>query len=586
MPDEATNNAGVHVLKVNLAPSTDTRAIIKDLNSKNVFFKWEVGNFDLNVVFKQGATLSIVRGVQITDANGEFCSFEVTLPEAVNPEESFDLYGIVAENIKLKDGKVWVEVGAHGLYELTNYSSNRDGAVPVYFKSEGVSLDSEVNAVFNHLGAMAVVAIKNTSDKPFRIAGVAARPVKSAAEFYLKAALPFEGNTTLPYLNILDLTEATQDFATRVVYPSVEIAPNDVQHVGFWFRPNELGNTPEINLVAYDAEARKAIVSTNTRPARATAMQVGRAYNIYATWDGTNLTMLDEELERDLPADQPKIVFTTNQNIGDEIPLVIQATTPDAERDIWIDLNDNQVRDKGEYVTEFAESLKFSEARFYKIGAKKITIYGEVANFSFIGNYDSEGYVVPNSGLASIDVSGNTLLDQLFIYESQLTSVDLSKNTKLRRVGFEYCELTSFTMPTEAAGMQELYLTGNQLTTVDLTAAPNLLGVSVAGNEIATITVPKFTTLWIAEFQNNKLEAAAINTIYDSLQKGEQKFAEWMFTIYVYNNPGALTASKSTAMFKGWTVVNQDPSAATAAAQAQPSMARRVMATPLANLKP
>ena len=314
-------------------------------------------------------------------------------------------------------------------------------------------------------------------------------------------------------------------------------------------------------------------------------MQVGRAYNIYATWDGTNLTMQDEELERDLPADQPKIVFTTNQNVGDEIPLIIQATTPDAERDIWIDLNDNQVRDKGEYVTEFAESLKFSEARYYKIGAKKITIYGEVANFSFIGNYDSEGKVVPESGLTSIDVSGNTLLDQLFIYESQLPSVDLSKNTKLRRVGFEYCELTSFTMPTTAPIMQELYLTGNKLTSVDLSAAPNLLGVSVAANEIATITVPKFTTLWIAEFQDNKLEAAAINTIYDNLQKGEQKFAEWMFTIYVYNNPGALTASKSTAMFKGWTVINEDPNAATAA-QANLSMARQFMATPLASMRP
>lgn len=571
-----------NVLSINLSPNAEARAIIKDLNSKNVFFKWEVGNFDMNVVFKQKDFLKIVKGIEIKDAKGEFCSFDVTLPEGIDPQIPFDLYGIVAEQVKVRDGKILVGVGAHGLYELNNNSANRDGAVPVWFKSEGVSLkNTEVNATFEHLGAMAVVTIKNTSDKPLKTAGFAVRPIDGAPEFYQKGSHPFYGNDELPYVDLMNLDKAPENILTRVVYPSVDIQPGDVQYVGFWFRPNS-ETTPAVNLVAYNAETRQPIVSTNTRSERPTAMHAGRAYNIYATWDGTNLVMQDQPIEKELPAEQPKIIFTTNQEIGEMIPLVIGAASPQAERDVWIDLNDNQKRDAGEYVTDFANEMSAKNAHKYKLGAKKITIYGDVVDFAFIGIANKEGMYDTEKGLTSIDVSENNLLDQLFVYGSKLGSVDLTANTKLRRVGFEHCGINTFKMPETAEGLQELYLTGNNLTTIDISAATNVLGFSLSENKLTQVTYPRFTTLWIADIYSNQLSAAALNQLYNSLQKAGQKYAEWFYTIEVYDNPGVAGANHAAAKAKGWTVITGNQNASEANTSSI-SMGQQRMSRPLKN---
>lgn len=555
MPEELSKRTEIRVLSVNLAPSTDTRAIIKDLNSKNVFFRWEVGNFDLNIVFKQNEVLKIVRGVQIKSAKGENCSFDVELPEGIDPIAPFDLYGVVAEDIKVKNGKILVGVGAHSLYELTAYSSNRDGAVPIWFKSQNVSLkDTEVDANFEHLGAMAVVTIKNNSEAALKTAGFAVRPANDGAEFYLKGALPFEGNTALPYIDLLNLSETPEEILTRVVYPSVDIAPGDIAYVGFWFRPNDLGTTPEINLVAYDARNRQPIVSANTRSARDHAMQVGKAYNIYAQWDGKELVMQDEPIEKELPENQPKIILTIPEDaIGTPLPLIIGAAGPEAERDVWIDLNNNQLRDPGEYVTEFSSVMKADNVKMYTSETKTITIYGGVTDFCYFGE--------PGPKLESINTLGNPVLNQLFVFESSLGAVDLTANTKLTRVAFEKCELTTITMPQTAEDLQELYLNDNQLGQVDISSAPNLLGFSFANNQLTSVTYPAFTTLWVAELQGNQLNEAALNIFFHRLQKAGQKYAEWMYTAQIYNNPGAAGANKSLAIGKGWTVISADPDA-------------------------
>lgn len=568
---------GGHTLSVHLTPGADDRAIVKDLNSKDVLLKWEVGNFDLNIVFKQGDVLKLVKGVEIKEAKGETCSFDVEIPEGIDVGKAFDLYGAVAENIKVRDGKILVGVGAHGLYELTNHSSNRDGAVPVWFKSENVTLnESEVDAEFMHLGAMAVLTIKNESTKPLKTAGFAVRPVSGSDEFYLKGALPFGGNTELPYINLLEMNEAPQDIMTRVIYPSVDIAAGEIAHVGFWFRPNALTQTPEVNLVVYDAETRQPIVSKNTRQGRSTAMEVGKAYNLYATWNGTDLTLQDQRMDNALPENQPKIVITTTQKEGEMIPLIIGATDSESEKDVWIDLNGNGQRDLGEFVTEFSDELKAGNVQWYKIGAQTVTVYGNVKDFCYWGTDKGQ--------LTHVDVSENTLLDQLFVFQSNLNTLDLSKNTKLRRVGFENCGLTSVTMPTMAPNMQELYLTNNKLTSVDITSAVNVLGFSLAGNQLTSVKYPKFATLWIGEIEDNQLSAASINIFLHSLQKAQQKYAEWMYTAYIFGNPGTATADKTIGALKGWTIVTTNPDAEDSMSSEYKLTARKYLSTPLATL--
>lgn len=555
MPVERAGSSESRILSVHLSPSAETRYIIKDLNSKGVDLRWEVGSFDLNIVFKQGETLKIVKGVEVKEAHGESCSFEVEIPEGISTASAFDLYGVVAENVRVKNGKILVEVGAHSLYELTRHAPNRnrDGAVPVWFKSLGVTFrGGHVNATFEHLGAMAVVTIKNTSDKPLKTAGFAVVPTSGSSEFYHKAALPFGGNTELPYINLLDLSQQPESILTRVVYPSVEIAAGDVAYVGFWFRPNS-STTPEVNLVAYNATTRQPIISTNTRSARTNATQCGRAYNLYAQWDGTSLTLQDERIEKELPEEQSKIVFTTTQPIGSHISLVIGAISPEAERDVWIDLNDNGIRDLGEYVTDFASDMDKKNAKLYKVGAQKITVYGEVKDFCYYGTEEGK--------LTSFDVTKNTILDQLLVYTGELGSVNLRKNTELRSVRFEGCGLTSIIMPESASKMQKLYLMNNKLTTLDISSAPNILALSIADNDLRSVTFPKFSALQNGDVQNNQLNAEDLNLFITCLQKAGRKYAGWMYTISIYGNPGTATANTAPAAEKGWTVISAAPDA-------------------------
>lgn len=549
-PEDPSQQA--HTLRVSLAPSTDTRAIIKDPSSKNVLFQWEVGSYDLHVAFKQGEVLSLVKNVEIQAASGEECTFEVTLPEGIDPTKPFDLIGAVAEHIMLKDGKLLVSVGGHVLDELFAYSSNRDGLVPIYFKKENVSLQDQVEATFQHLGSMAVINIKNDSDVPLVTAGFAVRPTDGTTEFYHKAALPFEGNTELPYIDLLDLSAAPTNHLTRVTYPKVVVPAQSVRSYGFWFCPTGVA-TPEISLVAYNATSRNEIVSTNTRPARA-AMEAGKAYNLYAVWNGTELTLQSEVIETPLPLNQRKITLSLHDDLlNTDVPFIIMAKDQEAERYVWIDLNGNGQRDPGEAVTDFSKSLKTEDLKWFVPTTNDIAIYGDV---TVLATRSLRGIDVH---LTALDVNGNDLLEQIIIVDSQLGELSITATSNLKRLQLENCGLTKLELGSTLTNLQEIYLAGNQLTSLDISMAKDALGVDISYNQLAAVLCPSFTTLWFIDMQSNQLSKEAMELIYNRIQKAGIPYADWFYTATVFDNPGVATADHTILTKKGWTVVKDAP---------------------------
>ena len=555
-PEETPASDGqTYTLRITAGPSSETRSIIKDRNSKGILLEWNEGMFDLNIAFVQEGKVRLQRGVEVLETKGEYCTFEVTLPKGIDADKKFDLYGIVAEDMLLKDGRLMVGVGARPLYELTKYSNNKDGYVPVYFCTKEVSVfDEEIKADFVHLGSLAVVTLKNSSDKPWRLAGMAVRPTDGGTEFYHKGSLPFVGNAEIPYLNIMNPKEAPVDYMTAVTYPDVTIAPGETQHLGFWFRANT-ESTPEVSLVAYDAERRKGITSTNTRPARPGAMQPGKAYNLYAEWSGTELELVDS-FDKELPTDLPTIKFTLNSVPAEGIYLSISPSNQEAESTAWIDLNANGTFDPGEAITEFQKDLRNDNMTLYKPMETTLTIHGDISGFAVSGVSNEKREMV--YWLTSLEVSNNSPLENLVVYNGQITSVDLSGLTRLKELEWVANETETFTLPTDGKTLQSVIVSGNpDLKTIDISSAANLVVLLLEENGLTSITTPTiFNGLWIGSLKGNQLERAPLENFMRSLNKGEQKLAEWMFTLDISDNPGSAKADTSIATTKGWSVTH------------------------------
>ncbi len=555
-PEETPSSDGqTYTLRITAGPSPETRSIIKDRNSKGIILKWNEGMFDLNIAFVQEGKVRLQRGVEILETKGEYCTFEVTLPKGIDADKKFDLYGIVAQDMLLKKGRLMGGVGARPLYELTKYSNNQDGYVPVYFCAEKVSVfDKEIKADFVHLGSLAVVTLKNSSDKPWHLAGIAVRPTDGGTEFYHKGSLPFVGNARIPYLNIMDLTEAPVDYMTAVTYPDVTIGPKETQHLGFWFRATNTESTPEVSLVAYDPEGEGEIVSVNTLPAR-TAMQPGRAYNLYAEWSGTELKLV-APFDKEPPSDLPTIKFTLNDVPTEGILLSISPSSQEAESTAWIDLNANGTFDPGEAITEFQYDLRKDNMTLYKPTETTLTIHGDISGFAVSGVSNKDKEMI--NWLTSLEVSDNSPLSTLVVYNGQIKSGDLSGLKRLKELEWVANGTETITLPTDGKTLQSVIVSGNPgLKTIDISTAPNTIMLFLEENGLTSITCPaSFKDLWIGSLKGNKLDKLALQSFMLHLNKAGQKYYNWMYSLDISENPGSADADTSAAVAKGWMVIN------------------------------
>ena len=555
-PEETPSSDGqTYTLRITAGPSPETRSIIKDRNSKGIILKWNEGMFDLNIAFVQEGKVRLQRGVEVLETKGEYCTFEVTLPKGIDADKKFDLYGIVAQNILLKNGRLMVGVGARPLYELTKYSNNQDGYVPVYFCTKEVSVfDKEIKADFVHLGSLAVVTLKNSSDKPWRLAGMAVRPADKVTEFYHKGSLPFVGNARIPYLNIMNLKEAPVDYMTAVTYPDVTIASGETQHLGFWFRANT-ESTPEVSLVAYDADGGKEIISTKTLPARPGAMQPGKAYNLYAEWSGTELK-LAAPFDKEPPSDLPTIKFTLNDVPTEGILLSISPSSQEAESTAWIDLNANGTFDPGEAITEFQYDLRKDNMTLYKPTETTLTIHGDISGFAVSGVSNKDKKMI--NWLTSLEVSDNSPLSTLVVYNGDIKSADLSGLKRLKELEWVANGTEALRLPTNGQTLQSVIVSGNPgLKTIDISTAPNTIMLFLEENGLTSITCPaSFKDLWIGSLKGNKLDKLALQSFMLHLNKAGQKYYNWMYSLDISNNPGSADADTSAAAAKGWMVIN------------------------------
>ncbi|MGI6572386.1 MAG: PL29 family lyase N-terminal domain-containing protein [Fermentimonas sp.] len=110
------------------------------------------------------------------------------------------------------------------------------------------------------------------------------------------------------------------------------------------------------------------------------------------------------------------MTLTTSKSVGATINLVLYAH-PDDRDEVWIDFNNNGIKDPGD------DDVQFEISKHYTLKAQTFTIYGKVTMFG-----------CPDNEITSLDVTKNTLLEGLYCNNNLLTSLDLNKNSELKRL--------------------------------------------------------------------------------------------------------------------------------------------------------
>ena len=143
------------------------------------------------------------------------------------------------------------------------------------------------------------------------------------------------------------------------------------------------------------------------------------------------------------------IMITTSKARGETISLGISVDQVNWSN-VWIDLNNNGVKDEGERVT------KFTLGDQYTIQSQTFSIYGIVTSLS-----------CSNNKITSLDISGNTSLTSLYCNDNELTTLDVSDCTELRYLYCSNNQLTSLDVSNDTA-LVILDCYNTSLTSLDL----------------------------------------------------------------------------------------------------------------------
>ena len=105
-------------------------------------------------------------------------------------------------------------------------------------------------------------------------------------------------------------------------------------------------------------------------------------------------------------------------------------------------------------------------------------------------------------GLATLDVSKNTKLKELYVHNNKLKELNLSANAKIEQINAGGNPLTSFST-TGLSALKTLILENCTLTSVDLSGAPLLEDLDVGTNQLSKLTLSSSPKLkWLRAFRN------------------------------------------------------------------------------------
>lgn len=245
--------------------------LVQSDNSLNIISQWQAADEVQIFVSQNGNSYAVGKSpVQNISDDGKSCSFSFGLPSEISADAPYSVYGFCGIDSKLENGTITIDAAAKRI-PLEKMKA------PCYFVAQPTSANFEAN--FNHIGTYEIlhVANKSTSEITFTHNGY----TTSAPWYYnaLHGTLPCSTST-----GALMNTGADGE----PVSESATIPAGTTASIVSWYLPTGGALSEAVLNAAINGNAVK---SSDTKSSTV-AIQNGKAYHLYATWDGMELRFL------------------------------------------------------------------------------------------------------------------------------------------------------------------------------------------------------------------------------------------------------------------------------------------------------
>ncbi len=219
---------------------------------------------------------------------------------------------------------------------------------------------------------------------------------------------------------------------------------------------------------------------------------------------------------------QEAVVELTSSRSSGNWQLGLMAMTDDDKAQVWVDLNNNDIKDEGEALGMW-DWMNYSKPRT----SNHVKIHGPITKLTCSFNDITTIATSPHHPLQEIECT----------YAKGLQNVDFSKNEALQKIKIYGCKLTSIKLPSQ----------NSQLTTID-----------VNDNEIKALNFGGCAQLERVDCFQNKLNPQAMHDMVTSLpNRAQQDKAGMLVVLYSNDKKEENEILKSTvgqAKAKNWKV--------------------------------
>lgn len=238
--------------------------------------KWQTGD-RVNVIMEQSGKLVRANSTTVRDVStdGKRCHFTLEVPQGIDAQKPIKVYGACGVNVDIKDNQF--VVAAQPIYRAKS-----QGTAPLYFKAEINKFSEFSDVKFEHLGTYEVVHVQNGTR-----AQIAVEEARLTAETaWSLGTKDGKGAWYAPLTG-----RVWQDGSANVSTEAQAIAPRSEGVFINWYVPNGTLVNPRVS-----AKVNGTTVTSTAQKEANVKMQAGRAYHVYALWDGQELHFSEKDL--------------------------------------------------------------------------------------------------------------------------------------------------------------------------------------------------------------------------------------------------------------------------------------------------
>ena len=270
-------------------------SLTKETGTKNIVVTWRVGD-QAKFFFKQNSTIVEGALVELTTDDitneGKEADFNVDIPEGIDGQNPYTVYMTHGAESKLVEGQILINVTPSWLMPMADLHD-----VPVAGSVEitGGALIGDIP--LQHLGTLQCVTIQNSSAEELSFIYPSIYLSDwSASQYYYDKDYYY-----VPYYNLIsgEVEDIEEEYSSPAETP-ITVAPNETVLLAQWIKPLPGIPASKIRLAIAtlpdnpDYPDYMEVSSQNRKPARNSVMQTGRAYHLYALWDGSTLCFTDD----------------------------------------------------------------------------------------------------------------------------------------------------------------------------------------------------------------------------------------------------------------------------------------------------